>query len=83
MERTIIQYIIGAIETWGDNKLLGEEIRGLVEVLENLPQIDTNETLASILLMIYLCPTDEELGFNVRHSYIPLKIYIRNVETNP
>ena len=83
MKKSIIEFITGAIEDWNSNERLGEEIRGLEETLENLIDEEHDSTFAAILMLIYLCPEDDDLGRHIRSHYIAFKIYLKHAETNP
>jgi hypothetical protein len=82
MEKSIIEFIVIAIQDWSDNKSLGEEIRGLQETLEGQVDEGTNSILGALLLMIYLCPDDDDLGRHIRKNYIPYKLYLKHAEAN-
>jgi hypothetical protein len=83
MKKSIIEFIIIAIQDWDDNTRLGEEIRVLQETLEHLVDTDTDNLIGALLMMIYLCPDDNDLGRHIRKNYIPYKLYLKHAETNP
>jgi hypothetical protein len=83
MKKSIIEFITIAIQDWDDNSRLGEEIRGLQETLEHLVDTDTDNLIGALLMMIYLCPDDNDLGRHIRKNYIPYKLYLKHAETNP
>ena len=83
MKKSIIEFITGAIEGWDDNAKLGEEIRGLEETLETLIDEGHDSTFAAILMLIYLCPEDDDLGRHIRSHYIAFKIFLGDAETYP
>jgi hypothetical protein len=83
MKKSIIEFIIIAIQDWDDNTQLGEEIRGLQDTLEHLVDTDNDNLIGALLMMIYLCPEDNDLGRHIRKNYIPYKLYLKHAETNP
>lgn len=83
MKKSIIEFITIAIQDWDDNTRLGEEIRVLQDTLEHLVDTDPDNLIGALLMMIYLCPDDNDLGRHIRKNYIPYKLYLKHAETNP
>jgi len=80
MKKSIIEFIVKAIEDWEDNTYLGEEIRMLEDTLNELMDTEPNQVYASILLLIIITKTDEKLGEHMRVHYPSFKLYLEDAE---
>lgn len=76
MNKTILFFILNAIENNPNNQSLGEEVRALKSTLVQCLTASYDSVLRDIFDLINQTPNDYELGTVVRRLYIPLKLYV-------
>jgi len=78
MKKTILEFIIESIISNQDDKMLGEEIRVLLETIQKIINNGEESILEVIYNLIIDNPTDNELGRKIRHlaPLILIGIYV-------
>ena len=66
MGKHILNFILGSLNTWNNNYIVGEEIRGLKDNLIHYLTFNDNFLLEVILMYILTTKDNKELGRKIR-----------------